>query len=121
MHANLVQIGLQINQLRFEFFPVFGQHRQELFQLRRGVARAVVGVDDFLGLDQRQPEPLGAQGELEPRAVTRCVNAIAPARPFALGLQQTHVFVKAHRPRRQVELAGQVADGVGGGHKRGRM
>ncbi len=47
-----VQIGLQINQLRFKLAAVLGEDGQELAQLRRGVARAVVGVDDFLGLNQ---------------------------------------------------------------------
>ena len=45
---------------------VRGQHLQELAQLRPGVTRAVVHVDDFLGLGQGQAEALGAQRELEP-------------------------------------------------------
>ena len=65
MGPDLVQIGLQVQHLRFQLFAMLRQHRQELLELGRGVARAVVGVDDFLGLDQGQPQPLGTKGELD--------------------------------------------------------
>ena len=81
------------------------------------IARAVVHVDDFARLGQRQAESLGAQRKLEARAVACAVDTAAPTRPGALRLQQTHVFVKPDRPRGQVKLFGKVADGVlGGGH-----
>jgi hypothetical protein len=70
------------------------------------------------GLHQRQAQALGAQGELQARAVAAAVHALAPAGAAPLGLQQAHVLVKAHGARREVELARQIADGVGGGHGR---
>ena len=83
MGADFLQIGLQIDQLVFELLAVIGQDGEEFFQLWGGVAWAVVGVDDFLGLGQRQAQALGAQRQLEPGAVARAVDAVAPASALA--------------------------------------
>ena len=56
------------------------------------------------------------QGQLEAGSIPGAVDTFAARRAGALRLQQAHVFVEAHGPRRQIEFAGQVADGVGGCH-----
>ena len=70
----LIEVGLQVMHLGFQFFAVVGQYGQKYPQLRRGITRTVISGDDFLGLDQRQTESLGAQRELEPGTVARTVH-----------------------------------------------
>src|SRR5207244_614724 len=78
--------------------------------LRYGVARAVVHVEDVLGLVQLQAQALGAQRESQARPVARGVDALLPG---ALGGEQSHVLVEADRPRGEVEFPGELADGEG--------
>ena len=116
MRLDFFEVGLQVGHLILNLALVPIENHQELAQLRHGVARALVGVDDFLGLGQTQSQALGPQGELEAGAMTGAVDGVAPARTFALGLQQAHVFIKAHGPGGQVKFLGEVADGVSDGH-----
>ena len=116
MRLELFQISLQVGHLAFELLAMTCQHGQKFFQLRHGVARTVVRVNDVLGLSQRQAQALGAQSQLEPGAVAGAVDAVAPAGAGAHRLQQAHVFVKAHGAGGQVKLFGKVADGVSRGH-----
>ena len=101
---------MQVGELLLELRAVGRQHFQELAQLRLRVARRLVHVDEFLHLGQREAEALAAQGELEPGAVARGVDAAASA---ALRHEQAAVFVEADGARGEIELARQFADGVG--------
>src|SRR4051794_12849393 len=50
VRAHLVQRGMQVGHLLLELRAVRGQHAQELLQLRQGVARRLVHVDQLLDL-----------------------------------------------------------------------
>ena len=121
MRSYFIKIGLQVEQLGFQLFAVIAQHCQELFQLGRSVARTVVRVDDFLGLDELKAQTLGAQRQHETGSVSGAVHTVAPRRPFSQRLQKTHVFIKTHRTRGQVKLFCEITDGVGGRHGNCRL
>ena len=115
MLLHLIEVRLQVRHLPLQLAAVLCQHVEELLQLHVGIARAVVEINDLLGLRERQAKAFGAQGQLQTGTVARAVGAVAPTRPGALGLQQAHVLIKAHGTRSEVELFGKVADGVSGG------
>mgnify|MGYP000586431964 CR=1 FL=1 len=107
---DFIEVDLDFGHLRLQLAAVFSQDEQELFQLRHGVARAVVHVDEIARLGQGQAQAFGAQGQAQTGAVAVGVGAVATARPRARRLQQAQIFVKAHGTGGEVELFGQVAD-----------
>src|SRR5438309_8748741 len=89
------------------------QRVQEALQLRRGVTRRLVQVENLADFVESEPQALAPHGELQARALAPVINALAPGRPFALRRQQALVLVETDRTRRHVELAGEIGDGVG--------
>ena len=90
------------------------QHDEEVLQLRLGVARRLVHVDQVLDLGEREAEALAAQRQPQARAVARGVDALAAAAPRR---EQAAVLVEADRAGGQIEFARQLADREG---RRGR-
>ena len=78
MHLELIEVGLQVHHLGFKLFLMIGNNRQKSLQLRPGVARAVVHVDDVLGLGQAQAQTFGAQREFQAGAIAPAINPAAP-------------------------------------------
>src|SRR5690606_2820987 len=110
--ADFFQGFVQIAALPFEFFAVAGEHLGILPQLGVGaVAALVVQVDQGDDFSQLQPQPPPAQGELEPRAVARSVDAVAA---FARRADDALIFVEADRARRDAEFAGKLGNRPGG-------
>ena len=104
------------DSMQLELPAVLGEHGEEGLQLRPGIGRGIVQVDQLLDLLQRQAEPLAAQRELQPRAVALRVDALAAG---AGRFEQADVLVEADRARRDVELARQLGDRVRRGERSG--
>ena len=62
MRLDLIELHLQLCELPFHFGAMRGEHREEFFELRPGIARAVVHIDDFFGLSQREASRQGLSG-----------------------------------------------------------
>ena len=78
LRAHLGERGLQVAELLLELLDgAWPSTTRKLLQLRLGVARRLVHVDQILDLGELQPEPLAAQRELEAGPVAQTVDAIA--------------------------------------------
>ena len=86
MLSHLFQVGLQISQLRLQLLTVHRQYIQKLAKLHAGVSRAVVQVNDFLGLSQGEAQALGAQRQPQSGSISGAIDTISPPRARALWL-----------------------------------
>src|SRR6476620_9751042 len=83
---------------------------EQVGELTRLARLLVVHVDDRADLLEREPEPLAAQDEVQPRPVPAVVD---PRGAAALGRDQAQVLVVAHGPVGDAELLGHLGDRPG--------
>src|SRR3954468_4890344 len=88
---DLFQRHADVVKLQLDLLAMGAQHREERLELRRGVRRRVVHVDQLLDLLQAQAQALAAQRELEAGALALRIHAVAAG---ALRLQQADVLVE---------------------------
>src|SRR5690606_14587529 len=110
--ADFFQGFVQVAPLLFELCAVAGEDFGVVPQLRLAAgATLVVQVDQRDDFGQLQPQAPSAQGELEPRAVARRVDAIAA---FARRADDALILVETDRARRDAEFAGKLGNCPGG-------
>ena len=79
-------------------------------RLRLGALVDFVEIEDFFDLDEREANALAAEDQLQLGAVAVRVDAV---HAVAARGQETLVFVKAERPRRDLELSSQLRNRIG--------
>src|SRR5690606_23404827 len=108
---------LDVAQLLEEGLAVAVDGLAQAQQLARvGGRRWVIHVYDFPAFFQREAQALAAQGEHEPGAVAVRKEARGAA---AGGAEDPLVLVESQRPGCDLELPGELLDGVGAGHGNG--
>ena len=74
LRINFGQRLFQILALLFEDAPMLAEYVHVMEKLSRGIARAVVHIDQAEYFSKRQPQALATQRQLQTGAIARMIN-----------------------------------------------
>src|SRR5262249_52565343 len=105
--ADLPEDLVDLVALPLELLAPRGERGDEFPELRPLVGRRIVELEHLPHVGEREPEALAAQDGLQAHKVALGVDAAAAV---AARREQSLVLVETDRARRDVELAGEIAD-----------